>query len=260
MNFENKVAVVTGGSRGIGEASAKALAREGAKIVVNYVHNSSSAERVVKEIESKDGEALCIQANVSDGKQASHLIKQAIDNFGTIDILVNNAGILTVGTILDTTEDAWDTTMAVNLKGPFNCMKAAAVHMVKQGSGRIINISSVNGLGMAAAKDELAYSTSKAALISMTTLVAAELGPHGVHANAIAPGFIMTDMALQSAGSREKLRPLKKLKASLASLGRVGDPRDIADVVVFLASDASRFVNGQVIVVDGLRRDFFSHG
>jgi 3-oxoacyl-[acyl-carrier protein] reductase len=257
---KGEVAVITGGSRGIGAAVAKTLSREGALVVIDYVQNASAAQRVADEIKASGGTAICVQVDVSEKKSAQHLIDETIRAFGRIDILVNNAGVLTMGTILDTEERIWDRTMAVNLKGPFNCMQAAAKVMVERRSGRIVNISSVNGLGMAAAKDEIAYSTSKAALVAMTQLAAAELGQHGVRANCVAPGFIMTDMALQSAGSEEKLRELKKLKAGLASLGRVGDPQDIADVVLFLVTDESRFINGQVIVVDGLRRDFFSHG
>jgi len=261
MELEGKVAVVTGSSRGIGAEVARTLAGRGAAVVVNYVKGAGEADGVVKEIEAKGGRAVPVRADVSDRRQAQRLVDRAVGEFGRLDVLVNNAGILTVGTVLDTEEPVWDRTMAVNLKGPFNCMQIAARVMVKQGSGgKIINVSSVNGLGMAASKDEIAYSTSKAALIAMSQLAAAELGPYGICVNAIAPGFIMTDMAVQSAGSRRKLVQLKKRKAALAALGRTGDPKDIADVALFLASDASRFVTGQVIVVDGLRRDFFSHG
>jgi 3-oxoacyl-[acyl-carrier protein] reductase len=258
MRFAGKVALVTGGSRGIGKAVAQALAREGASVVVNYVQNASEARRVVEEIRGMGGQAVSVMADVSQMKAARRLVDETVAAFGRLDILVNNAGINIGGTILDTPEEDWDRVIAVNLKGPFNCMQAAAKVMVRQSSGKIVNISSISGLG-GAPKGELAYSCSKAGLICLTRVVAQDLGPHGINVNCVAPGWTITDMVRKLAGSEEKFRELNAIKTQQAALARVGDPRDIANVVLFLASDESNFVSGQVIVADGGRKDFLSH-
>lgn len=259
MKLENKVAIVTGSSRGIGASIAKTFAQEGARIVVDYVQSAAKASRVVDQIKALGSDAISIAADVSQKSQAQKLVDEAIDAFGRLDILVNNAAILVGGTILDTTEGDWDRSIEVNLKGPFNCMQAAAKVMVRQKSGKIINISSISGLG-GAPKGELAYSCGKAALIHLTRLVALDLGPYGVNVNCIAPGWTVTDMVLRSAGNQEKFEELKGVKAGQAAMGRVGDPQDIANLALFLASEESSFITGQVIVADGGRQDFLSHG
>ena len=258
MKLQGKVAVVTGGSRGIGRAIAKTFAREGAHVVVNYVRASAEAARVVEEIRTAGGSAISVMADVSQRVQAQKLVDETVKTFGRLDILVNNAGIRREGTVLDTTEEDWDRTMGVNLKGPFNCMQAAGRVMVKQRYGKIVNVSSISGLG-GAPGGELAYSCSKAGLMSMTVVASLELGQYGINVNCVAPGWTVTDMVLRAAGSEKALEKMNQVKARMASMGRVGDPKDIANVALFLASDESSFISGQVIVADGGRKDFMSH-
>jgi 3-oxoacyl-[acyl-carrier protein] reductase len=258
MKLQGKVAIVTGGSRGIGRAVAKTLAREGAKVVVNYIRASAEASRVVEEIRKAGGSAVPVMADVSQRDQAQSLVDETVKAFGRVDILVNNAGIRTEGTVLDTTEEDWDLTMKVNLKGPFNCIQAAGRVMAKQRYGKIVNVSSISGLG-GAPGGELAYCASKAGLINMTMVASLDLGQYGINVNCVAPGWTVTDMVLQAAGSKKRLRDINKVKADMASMGRVGEPQDIANVVLFLASDESSFISGQVIVADGGRKDFMSH-
>ncbi len=221
MELQGKVAVVTGGSRGIGKAIAKTFAREGAHVVVNYVQASAEASRVVEEIRMAGGSAISVMAEVSQRVQAQKLVDEAVKTFGRLDVLVNNAGIRSEGTILDTTEEDWDRTMDVNLKGPFNCMQAAGKVMVQQRYGKIVNISSISGLG-GAPGGELAYSCSKAGLISMTLVASLDLGQYGINVNCVAPGWTVTDMVLRAAGSEKRLDELKQIKARMASMGRVG--------------------------------------
>ena len=256
MRLKDKVALVTGGSRGIGKAIAESLAQEGASVAVNYVKNSARAKKVVEGIESRGGRAMGIMADVSDPKQARGLIQKVVEKYGRLDILVNNAGVIAAGTTLDTTDADWNKMIAVNLKGPFNCTREAAAIMVRQKHGKIIHVSSISGLG-GAPQGELAYCCAKAALIAMTTVNAQDLGPYGINVNCIAPGWIHTDMTLGEAG--DKFEEMKNLKSSMAAMRRVGEPRDIAAVALFLASDDSSFVTGQVIVADGGRKDFLSH-
>ena len=256
MTLKDKVALVTGGSRGIGKAVAKALAREGARVAVNYVKNGVEAKKVVDQIESTGGQAMRIMADVSDPKQAKGLIQEVVKTYGRLDVLVNNAGIIASGTTLDTTEEDWNKMIAVNLKGPFNCTREAAAIMVRQNYGKIIHVSSISGLG-GAPQGELAYCCAKAALIAMTAVNAQDLGPYGINVNCIAPGWIHTDMTLGEAG--EKFEEMKNLKSAMAAMRRVGEPQDIAAVALFLASDDSSFITGQVIVADGGRKDFLSH-
>jgi 3-oxoacyl-[acyl-carrier protein] reductase len=258
MKLDNKVAIVTGSSRGIGAAIAKTFAREGARIVVNYVQNADEATRVVEAIKALGSAATSVCADVSQKNQAQKLVDEAVGVFGRLDILVNNAAILIGGTVLDTKEEDWDRSIAVNLKGPFNCMQVAGKVMAGQRSGKIVNISSISGLG-GAPRGELAYSTSKAGLIHLTRLAALDLGAYGVNVNCIAPGWTVTDMVLREAGSEERLKEMNEIKAKQAVMGRVGKPQDIANLALFLASEESNFITGQVIVADGGRQDFLSH-
>jgi len=259
MKLQDKVAVVTGGSRGIGSAIAKTLAREGARVAVNYVRDSVEAERVVREIRAAGGSAVPIQADVSRKAEAQRLVDEAVRQFGRLDILVNNAGILIEGTILDMKEEDWDSVVAVNLKGPFNTMQAAAKVMVPQRYGKIVNVSSISGLG-GAPKGEIAYAPSKAALNMLTTVASLDLGQYGINVNCVAPGWTVTDLVMRNAGSPERFEEVRRIKSQMASMGRAGEPQDIANVVLFLASDESSFISGQVIVADGGRKDFMSHG
>ena len=227
--------------------------------MVNYVRASAEAGKVVEGIREAGGSAISIAADVSQRDQAKRLVDETVKQFGRVDILVNNAGIRIEGTILDTKEEDWDLTMKVNLKGPFNCMQAAGKVMAKQRYGKIVNVSSISGLG-GAPGGELAYCASKAGLINMTMVASLDLGRYGINVNCVAPGWTLTDMVLRAAGSEKRLGEIKKTKAGMASMGRVGDPQDIANVVLFLASDESSFISGQVIVADGGRKDFMSHG
>jgi 3-oxoacyl-[acyl-carrier protein] reductase len=255
MKLEGKVAIVTGGSRGIGRAVAKTLAGEGASTVVNYVQGAKDAEAVVREVQDKGGRATSYGADVSVKREAQMLVDKAVAEYGTVDILVNNAGVLLGGTVLDTTEADWDRCLAVNLKGPYNTMQAAAKVMVKRRSGKIVNVSSISGL-LGAPEGELAYSASKAGLNAMTAVAALDLGPYGINVNCIAPGWTVTEMVVRRAGSKEAFDRLTTTKAKQAIMGRVGDPQDIANAVLFLSSQDSNFITGQVIVVDGGRKDF----
>ncbi len=258
MKLQGKVAIVTGGSRGIGKAIAQTFALEGAHVVVNYVQNSVEADKVVDGIRAAGGSAISVRADVSKKTDAQKLVDEAVREFGRLDILVNNAGVLLGGTILDTKEEDWDRVIDVNLKGPFNCMQAAAKLMVPRRYGKIVNISSISGLG-GAPKGEVAYASSKAALNMLTTVASLDLGQYGINVNCLAPGYTVTDMVVQNAGGEKRFNEIKEIKSQQAAMGRTGEPKDIANVALFLASDESSFISGQVIVADGGRKDFMSH-
>jgi 3-oxoacyl-[acyl-carrier protein] reductase len=256
MKLEGKVALVTGGSRGIGKAISLKLSHEGARVVVNYASHAKEADSVVEMIKSDGGETMQIMADVSKRAQVKKMFDEVIRSYGRLDILVNNAGILIPTNIMETSEEDWDLVMAVDLKGPFLCTQEAAKHMIKQKNGKIINISSISGLGCAPT-GEGSYGCAKAGLIALTFIAAQELGPMGINVNAIAPGWIRTDMT--SGKSKGNPNEVNKRKAELAAMRRIGDPDDIANLALFLASDDSSFISGQVIVADGGRMDFISH-
>jgi len=256
MKLNGRVALVTGGSRGIGRTIALTFAREGAKVAVNYVSGAREAESVAEEIRSMGLGAIPVKADVSERSEVKRMVGEVSMAFGRLDILVNNAGILIPGTTLDTREDDWDRVMAVNLKGPFNCTQEAARLMVQQMYGKIINISSISGLGCAPT-GEGAYGCSKAGLIALTAVAAQDLGPYGINVNCIAPGWTRTDMTTGKSGG--KAEEVNAFKAGLSAMRRIGEPQDIANVALFLASDDSSFISGQVIVSDGGRMDFVSH-
>jgi len=257
MKLDGKAALVTGGSRGIGKAICLMYASEGASVAVNYTNGAAEAEAVVTEIQAMGGKAIAVQADVSQRAQVKKMVATTIKAFGRIDILVNNAGILIPTNLMETTDDQWDRVMDVNLKGPFICMQEASKPMIMQGGGRIINTSSISGLGCAPT-GEGAYGCSKAGLIMLTAVAAQDLGPHGINVNCIAPGWINTDMTKQKSGAEADA--INKRKAGLAALRRIGESDDIARVALFLASEESGFITGQVIVADGGRVDFVSHG
>ncbi len=257
MKLEGKVALVTGGSRGIGKAICLKYANEGASVAVNYTKGAAEAEAVVMEIQAMGGKALAVQADVSQRPQVRKMVASTIKAFGRIDILVNNAGILTPTMLMETTDEQWDSVMAVNLKGPWICMQEVSKQMIKQKGGSIISTSSISGLGCAP-QGEGAYGCSKAGLIMLTAVAAQDLGPYGINVNAIAPGWIKTDMTKGKSGAEAEV--VDKRKAGLAALRRIGEPEDIARIALFLASEESSFITGQVIVADGGRNDFVSHG
>ena len=239
----DKVAVVTGGSRGIGRGIALELAKQGAAVVVNYNSSPDAANEVVAAIEAAGGKALAVQANVASLEECGNLIKAATDTYGKIDILINNAGITRDGLIMMMKEDDWDSVIDTNLKSAWNCSKVAAKVMMKKRYGRIINMTSVSGI--AGQGGQTNYSASKAGLIGLTKSLAKELAGRNITVNAVAPGFIDTDM---TAALGEDM--LKKVDEAVP-LGRRGSVEDVASAVVFLASDQAAYITGQVLSVDG---------
>ncbi len=243
MDFTDKVAVVTGGSRGIGRAIALRLAAGGAKVVVNYRGNEAAANEVVAQIKAQGGEAIAVQADVSQVEEAEALIEAARKAFGRVDILVNNAGTTRDTLIMRMSEEDWDVVLDTNLKGAFNCIKAAARPMMRQRYGRIVNITSVSGL--AGNPGQANYASAKAGLIGLTKTVAKELGSRNITCNAVAPGYVPTDLTAS-------LPPeLVQQAVERSPLGRAGTPEDIAAAVAFLVSDEAGFITGQVLAVDG---------
>ena len=238
-----KVAVVTGASRGIGREIAKTLAAEGAAVVVNYNGSEQRAAEVVKEIQEAGGKAEAIQCDVSDFEKAGELMDHVIKTFGRVDILVNNAGITRDGLLMRMSEEDFDKVVTTNLKGAFNCMRHVARQMIKQKGGRIINISSVSGvLGNAG---HVNYAASKAGIIGMTKSAARELASRNITVNAIAPGFINTEMTQVLSDA------VKEGAVAQIPMKTFGETKDIADAAAFLASDKARYITGQVLCVDG---------
>ncbi|MGQ9825147.1 MAG: 3-oxoacyl-[acyl-carrier-protein] reductase [Desulfotomaculales bacterium] len=243
MVLNGKKALVTGASRGIGRAVALALAKAGADVAVNFNSQSEAAEEVVAKIRELGRQSVCFQANVADPKEVSEMVNFAQKELGQIDILVNNAGVARDNLVMLLKDEDWDATLETNLRGAFNCTRAVARHMLKARWGRIINISSVVGLMGNAGQAN--YAASKGGLIAFTKSVARELGSRNITVNAVAPGVIATEMtgALPAAAKERMLAQI--------ALGRLGQPEEVASVVVFLASEAASYITGQVIVVDG---------
>lgn len=240
-------------------AIALTFAKEGSDIIVNYVKSREKAKIVVNEIMKMKREAIAIQADVANRDDVFNMVGKAMKKFGRLDVLVNNAGIVwKTEDILEASEDEWESVLGVNLLGTYYCTQAVAPYMIKQRYGKIINISSVAGIG-ARASGQVAYLPSKAGVNILTKKFAYELGKYNINVNAIAPGTIRTEIHKATGKSEEELEKLYEEKANIAALGRVGEPQDIANVALFLASDESKFITGQVIVVDGGRFDFFSH-
>ncbi len=243
LSLENKVAIVTGGSRGIGRAIAFEFAERGAAVVVNYNKSPESAEEVVKKIQETGGKAAAFQADVSDFKQAEALIKFAVDTFGDLSILVNNAGITRDQLIMMMPESDWDAVINTNLKSTFNCSKAAVKHMMRKRTGRIINMASV--AGQMGNPGQTNYSASKGGQIAFTKALAREVAARNITVNAIAPGFVDTEIL--DAMTPETLEAALKM----VPLARKGQPEEIAFTASFLASDGAAYITGQVIGVDG---------
>ncbi|MBE3585190.1 3-oxoacyl-[acyl-carrier-protein] reductase [Desulfofundulus thermocisternus] len=243
MLLDGKKAIVTGASRGIGRAIALALARAGADVVVNYSGQAAAAEEVAARIRQMGRQAVTCQADVSIPAEAVKLVNAAVEQLGAVHILVNNAGITRDNLVMRLAEEDWDRVLEVNLKGAFNTIKVASRLMLKARWGRIINISSI--VGITGNAGQASYAASKAGLIGLTKAVARELGPRNITVNAVAPGFILTDM---TASLPENVK--EKMLGQVA-LGRFGQPEEVAAVVVFLASEDAGYITGQTIVVDG---------
>ncbi|MHB1128170.1 MAG: 3-oxoacyl-ACP reductase FabG [Bacillota bacterium] len=242
MQLNDKVAIVTGSARGIGKTTAKMFAEAGAKVVlVDY--DGATGEKTLSEFKEQGLEAIFVQVDVTNRSQVEAMFEQTVTTYGRLDILVNNAGVLADGFLVKLSEADFDKVIAVNLKGVFNCSQAAAKVMVPQGSGCILNVSSI--VGLYGNVGQTNYIATKAAVVGMTKGWAKELGPKGIRVNVIAPGFIVTDM---TAGVPDKVLRMMEDKTPLR---RLGQPEEIASVYLFLASDAASYINGAVISVDG---------
>ncbi len=254
LGLRDRVAIVTGGSKGLGRAEVEALAAEGAAIVVVAAKSVADSERTVRDVLDKGGRAIAVQADVSRAADVQRLVETAMKAFGRIDILVNNAG--TTGPhlnkpLVDMPEDLWDFMIGNHLKSAFLCIKYAAPHMIARGWGRIINTSSIHG--RVGGRPSLShYGAAKAGVIALTMTAARELGPKGITANVIAPGFIGTETlrGILAAPTLEKL-------GQQIPLGRIGEPAEVGRLVAFLASEAASYVNGAVVDVNGGRLEYF---
>jgi 3-oxoacyl-[acyl-carrier protein] reductase len=244
--LDGKVAIVTGSSRGIGKAIAERFASEGAKVTVNWVGKEKEAHGVVDSIEHGGGQALSVRADVSSSADVRHLVKSTIDRFGRVDILVNNAGVMFTKPVLETTEEEWDRTIDINLKGAYLCSKEVAPVMLRQETGKIIMMSSNSGLYHPSAMRFTEYVTSKAGMNGLTKALALALGPH-ITVNAICPGWIKTDMIADTDPEVEK-RILDE-----TALKRWGMPDEVASAAVFLASKEADFITGELLIVAGGR-------
>ena len=243
MHLDGKIALVTGASRGIGRAIALTLAEQGAVVGINYAGNVKAAEEVKQQIEAAGGKAMLLQADVADAQAAEEMIKKVVGEFGRLDILVNNAGITRDGLLMRMKEADWDDVLSTNLKGVFNCTKAATKPMMKQRSGRIVNMASVVGLTGNAGQAN--YAAAKAGVIGFSKTAAKELAARGITVNVVAPGFIDTDM---TAVLPDKV---KEEMTKGIPFGRMGTAADVAAAVIFFVSDHASYITGQTLNVDG---------
>ncbi|MEK4406851.1 3-oxoacyl-[acyl-carrier-protein] reductase [Sporosarcina sp. FSL K6-6792] len=241
--FDGKSAIVTGASRGIGREIALLLAKEGARVAVNYSGSKDKADDVVKLITESGGEAFAIQADVSDADGVKEMVDKTLEMFGSIDILVNNAGITRDNLLMRMKEDEWDDVININLKGVFLCTKGVTRQMMRQRAGRIVNVASI--VGVSGNPGQANYVAAKAGVIGFTKTAAKELASRNINVNAVAPGFITTDMT--DALSEE----VKNQMLSVIPLGKLGRPEDVARTVLFLLSDDAVYITGQTIHVDG---------
>ena len=245
MRLKGKVAIVTGGGRGIGRAVALAFAREGADVLVNYVSNSKTADDVVAEIKKMGRKAIAIKVDVASNSDTQNMVNEAVEKLGGLDILVNNAGISQPAMLLKMTEEQWDRVINVHLKGTFNCSQAAARSMKEQKSGRIINV--VSTAGMFGTIGQINYASAKAGIIGFTKSASRELGRYNINVNAICPGVTITDMTKKVTTDPK----LKEIYSKRIQLGRFAEAEEIARAFVFLASSDSDYITGQILPVDG---------
>src|SRR5579884_1956564 len=246
--LDNRVAFVTGAGRGIGAATALRLAEDGARVVLADI-DTSGCQQVIADIERAGSQGLAVHCNVADKAEVEAAVQQTVDHFGRLDILVNNAGVTRDNLLFKMTDDDWETVINIHLRGAFLCSRAAQTHMVKQRYGRIISLSSTSALGN---RGQTNYSAAKAGLQGLTRTLAIELGPFGITTNAVAPGFIDTEMTRATA-RRQGLNPDDVIANASKNIPvrRVGQPRDVANVICFLCSEEAGFVNGQIIYVAG---------
>ena len=242
MRVKDKVVIITGGGSGIGRETGILFAKEGAKVVVGDVNEKAGTE-TVDIIKKAGGEAFFARLDVSNREQAKQVVKDTVAKYGRLDILINNAGIIQDALVVKMTEEQWDKVININLKGPFNCIQAVVEQMITQGSGVILNISSI--VALYGNVGQTNYAATKAGLVGMTKTLAKELGKKGIRVNAVAPGFIYTPMTM---AMPEKILEMMKEKTPLK---RLGTPADIANTLLFLSSDDASFINGAVISVDG---------
>jgi len=245
MRLKDKVALVTGSSRGVGKAVALGFAQEGAKVVINYTSNEAAAIEVVNAIQAMGTKAIAVKADVAKKTDAEGLVRATVETFGKIDILVNNAGFTRPALLLKMTEDEWDQVVDIHLKGAFLCSQAAGSHMKNQNSGKIINVMSVAGL--VGTVGQVNYSAAKGGILSMTKSIARELARYNVCCNVISLGIVATDMT-EKIRSDEKLRDIYMNRILLK---RFAEPDDISPAFAFLASDESNYITGQLLCVDG---------
>jgi len=243
IQLEGKSAIVTGGSLGIGTAIAIKLAEFGANVAINYRKHKDEAEEVIKKVKAMGRKGLVVQADISNFSDAGKMVDDVLKEFGVLDILVNNAGINWDGVIWKMSEEQWDSVIDINLKGYFNYIRAVAPIFREQKSGKIVNVTSINGLRGKFGQSN--YSASKAGIIGLTKTVAKELGKYGINVNAVAPGLIETDMMKQAT------EEVRKMAIEEIVLKRIGQPEEVADVIAFMCSEMARHITGEVIKVDG---------
>ncbi|MFQ5878750.1 MAG: 3-oxoacyl-[acyl-carrier-protein] reductase [Dehalococcoidia bacterium] len=243
IDLKGKVAIVTGGSRGIGRAVAIKLAQCGAEVIINYRRSAQQAQEVARQIQDMGGTCLSVQGNISMAEDVGRLVEAAQNAFGAVHILVNNAGITRDGLVLRMSERDWDDVINTDLRGAFLCTRAVLRLMLRQRWGRIINITSVAGIAGSAGQAN--YASAKAGLIGLTKAVAREMGSRGVTVNAIAPGLVETDL------TRDLTQEIREELLRQVALGRAGRPEEVAAAAVFLASDEASYITGHVLVVDG---------